>query len=48
MVLITQIEATISATGLLGITYSYSLGILFSFLVTQVIPRFWRILKLAS
>lgn len=48
MVLITQIEATISATGVLGITYSYILGILFSFLVTQVIPRFWRILKLAS
>ena len=48
MVFITQFESSIESVGLLRIIYSYSLGIFFSILVTWIIPRFWRSLKLAS
>ena len=48
MVFITEFESSIQSVGLLRIIYSYSLGIFFSILVTWIIPRFWRSLKLAS
>ena len=48
MVFITQFESSIQAEGLLRVMYSYSLGLFFSILVTWIIPRFWRSLKLAS
>ena len=48
MVFLTQLESSIGISGLLGIAYSYALGISFSLLVTWVIPRFWRMLKLAA
>ena len=48
MVFISQFESSIQSEGLLRIIYSYSLGIFFSILVTWIIPRFWRSLKLAS
>jgi len=48
MVFITQFESSIQAEGLLRMIYSYSLGIFFSVLVTWIIPRFWKSLKLAS
>ena len=41
MVSISQLEANIATTGLLGIFYSYALGLIFSILVTWIIPRFW-------
>ena len=48
MVLITQFESNIEIAGILGIIYSYILGLLFSIIVTWIIPRFWRLVKLAS
>ena len=48
MVFITKFESSIQAEGLLRMIYSYSLGIFFSVLVTWIIPRFWKSLKLAS
>ena len=47
MVSISQLEANIASTGLLGITYSYTLGLIFSILVTWIIPRFWKLFNLA-
>jgi glycerophosphoryl diester phosphodiesterase len=47
MVSISQLEANIAMTGLLGIFYSYALGLIFSILVTWIIPRFWRFFSLA-
>ena len=48
MVFITQFESSIQVEGKLSMIYSYSLGLFFSILVTWIIPRFWRSLKLAS
>ncbi len=48
MISISRIEASIEITGLLGIIYSYSLGLIFSIFVTWIIPRFWRLFNLAS
>ena len=47
MVSISQLEANIAMTGLLGIFYSYALGLIFSILVTWIIPRFWKLFNLA-
>ena len=47
MVSISQLEANIATTGLLGIFYSYALGLIFSILVTWIIPRFWKLFNLA-
>ena len=47
MVSISQLEANIATTGLLGIFYSYALGLIFSILVTWIIPRFWKRFNLA-
>ena len=47
MVSISQLEANIATTGLLGIFYSYVLGLIFSILVTWIIPRFWKLFNLA-
>ena len=47
MVSISQLEANIAMTGLLGIFYSYALGLIFSILVTWIIPRFWKFFSLA-
>ena len=47
MVSISQLEANIATTGLLGIFYSYALGLIFSILVTWIIPRFWKFFSLA-
>ena len=47
MVSISQLEANIATTGLLGIFYSYALGLIFSILVTWIIPRFWKLFDLA-
>ena len=48
MVSISQLEANIAITGLLGIFYSYALGVIFSILVTWIIPRFWKLFNLAN
>ena len=48
MVSISQLEANIATTGLLGIFYSYALGLIFSILVTWIIPRFWKLFNLAN
>ena len=48
MILITQLEANSEVQGLLGMLFSYSLGIFFSILVTWIIPRLWKFLKLAT
>ena len=48
MVSITELEASIQVTGLLGVVYSYMLGLLFSIVVTWIIPRFWKFLNLTS
>ena len=47
MVSISQLEANIATIGLLGIFYSYALGLIFSILVTWIIPRFWKLFNLA-
>ena len=47
MVSISQLEANIATSGLLGIFYSYALGLIFSILVTWIIPRFWKLFNLA-
>jgi len=48
MILITQLEENLGTDSYSGYLISYSLGIIFSLIVTWFIPRTWRLLKLAS
>lgn len=48
LIYITQLEAGIQYKGVLGIIYSYLLGMMFAILVTWLIPRLLRSMRLAS
>lgn len=48
MIYITQLEAANNLTGITGLLISYSLGLLFAFIVTWLIPRLWKFLNMAS
>ena len=48
LIYITQLEAGIQFKGVLGIILSYLLGMIFSILVTLLIPRLLRLMRLAS
>ena len=48
LIYITQLEASIQYKGVLGIILSYLLGMIFSILVTWLIPRLLRLMRLAS
>ena len=48
LIYITQLEASIQYKGVLGIILSYFLGMIFSILVTWLIPRLLRLMRLAS
>ena len=48
LIYITQLEASIQYKGALGIILSYLLGMIFSILVTWLIPRLLRLMRLAS
>ena len=48
LIYITQLEQGIQFKGLLGIILSYLLGMIFSILVTWLIPRLLRSMRLAS
>ena len=48
LIYITQLEQGIQFKGLLGIILSYLLGMIFSILVTWLIPRLLRLMRLAS
>lgn len=48
LIVITEIEKGIIAAGLTGFIFSYCLGMTFSILVTWVIPRLLRLVRLAS
>ncbi len=48
LIYITQLEAGIQYKGVLGIILSYLLGMIFSILVTWLIPRLLRLMRLAS
>ena len=48
LIVITKIESGIGKAVLIGIIASYCLGMTFSILVTWVIPRFLRLVRLAS
>jgi len=48
LIYITQLEAGIQYIGVLGIIYSYLLGMMFAILVTWLIPRLLRLMRLAS
>ena len=48
LIYITQLEASIQYKGVLGIILSYLLGMIFSILVTWLIPRLVRLMRLAS
>ena len=48
MIFITQLEDNLNLVGVLDFGGSYLLGIIFSLIVTWIIPRIWKTLKLAS
>ena len=48
LIYITQLEASIQYKGVLGIILSYLFGMIFSILVTWLIPRLLRLMRLAS
>ena len=48
LIFITQLEQGIQFKGLFGIILSYMLGMIFSILVTWLIPRLLRLMRLAS
>jgi hypothetical protein len=48
LIYITQLEQSIQLEGLLGIILSYFLGMIFSILVTWLIPRLQKLMRLAS
>ena len=48
LIVITKIESEIINAGLFGFIFSYSLGMIFSIVVTWVIPRLLRLARLAS
>ena len=48
MIFITRLEDNFSLEGLLGFCFSYTLGLIFSLIVTWVIPRIWRMFNLVS
>ena len=48
MIFITQLEDNLNLVGVLDFGGSYLLGITFSLIVTWIIPRIWKTLKLAS
>ena len=48
MIFITRIEDSINFEGAFDFGSSYLLGIIFSFIVTWIIPRVWKVFKLAS
>ena len=48
MIFLFQLEGSLELIGFVSILYSYSLGLFFSIFVSWVIPRFWKILRLAE
>jgi glycerophosphoryl diester phosphodiesterase len=48
MVITTRYEASIGLIGITGLLASYSLGLLFAFTVTWLLPRSWRFFNLTS
>ncbi len=48
MVITTRYEASIGLIGITGLLVSYSLGLLFAFIVTWLLPRSWRFFNLTS
>ena len=48
MIFITRIEDSINFEGVFDFGSSYLLGIIFSLIVTWIIPRVWKVFKLAS
>ena len=48
MIFITRIEDSINFEGVFDFGSSYLLGIIFSLIVTWIIPRVWKLFKLAS
>ena len=48
MIFLFQLEGSLELIGFVSILYSYSLGLIFSIFVSWVIPRFWKILRLAE
>ncbi|MDC1191175.1 phosphatase PAP2 family protein [Gammaproteobacteria bacterium] len=48
MASIAKFESNLEVIGLLGAIYSYALGLIFSILITWILPRLWKLLKLAT
>ena len=48
MIFITRVEDNLNLVGILDFGSSYLLGIIFSLIVTWIVPRIWKTLKLAS
>ena len=48
MIFLFQLEGSLELIGFVSILYSYSLGLFFSIFISWVIPRFWKILRLAE
>ena len=48
MIFLFQLDELLELSGLISILYSYSLGFFFSFFVSWIIPRFWKLFNLAG
>tara|TARA_B110000090_G_scaffold189544_1_gene220600 strand:+ start:500 stop:1357 length:858 start_codon:yes stop_codon:yes gene_type:complete len=48
MASIAKFESNLEVIGLPGTIYSYALGLIFSILITWILPRLWKLLKLAT